>query len=129
MAPPPPNPRGSIAASYPIARPDATGAVEERPAARFPMSRYDPAVSGSRVAYASWATTATSSAGSTGLARWAWKPAARARARSVRSEEHTSELQSHHDLVCRLLLEKKKKIYLSSSAIVFAARLLSAETG
>src|SRR5438132_7444075 len=27
-----------------------------------------------------------------------------------RSEEHTSELQSHSDLVCRLLLEKKKKI-------------------
>src|SRR5437773_7547808 len=27
---------------------------------------------------------------------------------SVRSEEHTSELQSHHDLVCRLLLEQKK---------------------
>src|SRR5437773_8540339 len=27
--------------------------------------------------------------------------------RSQRSEEHTSELQSHHDLVCRLLLEKK----------------------
>ena len=25
----------------------------------------------------------------------------------IRSEEHTSELQSHHDLVCRLLLEKK----------------------
>src|SRR5260221_4102616 len=29
---------------------------------------------------------------------------------SGRSEEHTSELQSHSDLVCRLLLEKKKKI-------------------
>src|SRR5438034_2847121 len=28
---------------------------------------------------------------------------------SNRSEEHTSELQSHSDLVCRLLLEKKKK--------------------
>src|SRR5437773_3474396 len=28
----------------------------------------------------------------------------------ARSEEHTSELQSHHDLVCRLLLEKKNKI-------------------
>src|SRR5260221_6627103 len=28
--------------------------------------------------------------------------------RQVRSEEHTSELQSHSDLVCRLLLEKKK---------------------
>src|SRR5437773_9703317 len=27
---------------------------------------------------------------------------------AARSEEHTSELQSHHDLVCRLLLEKKK---------------------
>src|SRR5690349_23708059 len=30
--------------------------------------------------------------------------------RAVRSEEHTSELQSRRDLVCRLLLEKKKKI-------------------
>src|SRR5438034_8121126 len=28
--------------------------------------------------------------------------------KTVRSEEHTSELQSHSDLVCRLLLEKKK---------------------
>ena len=27
-----------------------------------------------------------------------------------RSEEHTSELQSHHDLVCRLMLEKKNQI-------------------
>src|SRR5215204_1766626 len=32
---------------------------------------------------------------------WSWSP--------PRSEEHTSELQSHSDLVCRLLLEKKKK--------------------
>src|SRR5476649_2077464 len=31
------------------------------------------------------------------------------RALRRRSEEHTSELQSHSDLVCRLLLEKKKK--------------------
>src|SRR3982750_4927364 len=30
--------------------------------------------------------------------------------RLPRSEEHTSELQSRSDLVCRLLLEKKKKI-------------------
>src|SRR5260221_9853221 len=28
----------------------------------------------------------------------------------ARSEEHTSELQSHSDLVCRLLLEKKKNL-------------------
>src|SRR3712207_7499853 len=31
---------------------------------------------------------------------------------AVRSEEHTSELQSRQYLVCRLLLEKKKKYYL-----------------
>src|SRR2546430_7535477 len=31
--------------------------------------------------------------------------------RSRRSEEHTSELQSQSNLVCRLLLEKKKKIH------------------
>src|SRR5256886_7885831 len=30
---------------------------------------------------------------------------------SARSEEHTSELQSQSNLVCRLLLEKKKKTY------------------
>src|SRR5260221_2976144 len=30
------------------------------------------------------------------------------RAPAARSEEHTSEIQSHSDLVCRLLLEKKK---------------------
>src|SRR2546421_4930472 len=30
--------------------------------------------------------------------------------RIIRSEEHTSELQSRSDLVCRLLLEKKKKV-------------------
>src|SRR5260370_30000612 len=33
---------------------------------------------------------------------------ARAGNRGLRSEEHTSELQSHLNLVCRLLLEKKK---------------------
>src|SRR5207248_8837361 len=34
---------------------------------------------------------------------------------SLRSEEHTSELQSPYDLVCRLLLEKKKTLLISSS--------------
>src|SRR5260221_6897230 len=45
---------------------------------------------------------------------WAEKsdPIAR-RAAKGRSEEHTSELQSHSDLVCRLLLEKKKIMTLS----------------
>src|SRR5438132_10314849 len=32
-----------------------------------------------------------------------------------RSEEHTSELQSHSDLVCRLLLEKKKQNLLGAA--------------
>src|SRR3989449_4055926 len=32
----------------------------------------------------------------------------------IRSEEHTSELQSRLHLVCRLLLEKKKKYYMTS---------------
>src|SRR6266540_7570690 len=42
-------------------------------------------------------------------------PLSRARAGSrvrrarARSEEHTSELQSHHEIVCSLLLEKKKR--------------------
>src|SRR3712207_6927479 len=35
--------------------------------------------------------------------------------RSLRSEEHTSELQSRQYLVCRLLLEKTKKPVLTSS--------------
>src|SRR4051812_49932290 len=33
-----------------------------------------------------------------------------------RSEEHTSELQSHVNLVCRLLLEKKNNIYINKHA-------------
>src|SRR5437773_9404592 len=36
-----------------------------------------------------------------------------------RSEEHTSELQSHHDLVCRLLLEKKKKKKKTNNSNIF----------
>src|SRR5688572_31795324 len=39
--------------------------------------------------------------------RWCWPWCCRCRS-SCRSEEHTSELQSQSNLVCRLLLEKKK---------------------
>src|SRR5260370_30962585 len=35
-----------------------------------------------------------------------------------RSEEHTSELQSHLNLVCRLLLEKKKKKVITNRVVV-----------
>src|SRR5260221_2936957 len=43
-------------------------------------------------------------------ASWMCRPLSRYQAETPsRSEEHTSELQSHSELVCRLLLEKKKK--------------------
>src|SRR2546430_16212185 len=45
---------------------------------------------------------------------------------AVRSEEHTSELQSQSNLVCRLLLEKKKKKYspiFSTTSLTLCLRL------
>src|SRR5260221_10924923 len=50
-----------------------------------------------------------------GLHRAVRPPGDRDDARHRRSEEHTSELQSHSDLVCRLLLEKKKKKIITKS--------------
>src|SRR5438067_207156 len=51
--------------------------------------------------------------------------AEQAEARESRSEEHTSELQSRFDLVCRLLLEKKKnRKPRSVRPILFSARIL-----
>src|SRR2546430_15532516 len=41
------------------------------------------------------------------------------RARNLRSEEHTSELQSQSNLVCRLLLEKKKPPTSASSSAMW----------
>src|SRR5437773_3359909 len=50
-----------------------------------------------------------------------------------RSEEHTSELQSHHDLVCRLLLEKKnnntEKLQAQTSLIVANRRRFTRRNG
>src|SRR5207249_10013114 len=58
-----------------------------------------------RIALRPAASRADGGTARAGAARWrhhsTWAPA--------RSEEHTSELQSRFDLVCRLLLEKKKK--------------------
>src|SRR5438132_8586597 len=64
---------------------------------------------------ATWATTASTSA--PGISSCSTRtsptgrptPPPRQPKMSGRSEEHTSELQSHSDLVCRLLLEKKKQ--------------------
>src|SRR5438034_4455279 len=46
------------------------------------------------------------------------RPTSCSRVCRTRSEEHTSELQSHSDLVCRLLLEKKKTIITLTQEIV-----------
>src|SRR5438034_3577729 len=53
-----------------------------------------------------------------GMSRWRTPNdvSASTTALTVRSEEHTSELQSHSDLVCRLLLEKKKFLQISRFA-------------
>src|SRR5688572_32208712 len=39
---------------------------------------------------------------------------------TLRSEEHTSELQSQSNLVCRLLLEKKNNMYLNNHLFLYA---------
>src|SRR2546421_4011488 len=45
------------------------------------------------------------------------------KARRARSEEHTSELQSRSDLVCRLLLEKKKKHILPHDLVLLDQKI------
>src|SRR5436305_5975173 len=58
----------------------------------------------------------TGAAGRSGQQKvWQWPPAEYNR--GLRSEEHTSELQSRPHLVCRLLLEKKKKISVHSTNV------------
>src|SRR5690242_20868059 len=54
------------------------------------------------------AARAATSASTTGQG----SPATSTSSQAGRSEEHTSELQSHVNLVCRLLLEKKKPAHL-----------------
>src|SRR5436305_5889981 len=55
------------------------------------------------------------------------RPKARALVAAGRSEEHTSELQSRPHLVCRLLLEKKKKHLQTCTALLLFYTCLSAE--
>src|SRR3989442_8238161 len=52
---------------------------------------------------------------------------ARSTPMTSRSEEHTSELQSRPHLVCRLLLEKKKKTYKHTDAVKFFESLHALE--
>src|SRR5438067_3413047 len=51
--------------------------------------------------------------------------AARSQLAAVRSEEHTSELQSRFDLVCRLLLEKKKQNSRALSVFALSSDVLA----
>src|SRR2546430_5386529 len=46
----------------------------------------------------------------------------------IRSEEHTSELQSQSNLVCRLLLEKKKKASYQAPSVYFSILVIHQET-
>src|SRR5690242_21158387 len=64
-------------------------------------------------------------------ARWSRTVAAATTAAArARSEEHTSELQSHVNLVCRLLLEKKKKKdTIARGSTTNTSRLLYSEGG
>src|SRR2546430_9015681 len=52
------------------------------------------------------------------------KPSALA---DARSEEHTSELQSQSNLVCRLLLEKKKQHEVNGVQVIYSGRQTSAD--
>src|SRR2546425_4872907 len=67
------------------------------------------------------------SAGATVTPATAWPSAGRIppTAPSKRSEEHTSELQSLAYLVCRLLLEKKKKYNTTTSLITYTIANMS----
>src|SRR5207302_2443872 len=55
-------------------------------------------------------------------------PDSRPKHAQSRSEEHTSELQSRENLVCRLLLEKKKKRHQSTPTQTIAVRMPSCST-
>src|SRR6202163_5090414 len=56
--------------------------------------------------------------GKKSLSNGAAEPAKHAYETEIRSEEHTSELQSPGDLVCRLLLEKKKKRVVEKATVL-----------
>src|SRR2546430_13081721 len=88
---------------------DAKPVMRQRPIGRAARKESHPGLpgSGGRASRASWATG---------------PPCGWARRGAARSEEHTSELQSQSNLVCRLLLEKKKKLqYIHTDTQVYVA--------
>src|SRR5260221_10641803 len=61
------------------------------------------------------------------VSNWTILMMGRKSAMTMRSEEHTSELQSHSDLVCRLLLEKKKNHVIDFNGSGLQARSRNVE--
>src|SRR5438034_8336942 len=85
------------------------GAMCQEPCALFPAAAGGSSFEGAKTPQtAASASTEASSRAAGQKARGAL-PASPFERKGLRSEEHTSELQSHSDLVCRLLLEKKKR--------------------
>src|SRR5260370_9237749 len=74
----------------------------------MPSSRYSAATGSSRSPSGPASVTSAPSAIAIGAVSDEETAQQRGQSRWARSEEHTSELQSHLNLVCRLLLEKKK---------------------
>src|SRR5256886_7629050 len=90
---------------------------------RFPSVRYGPeldqTVASSGRAMETRSARRGASASSSGISASAFST--RTGGGPVRSEEHTSELQSQSNLVCRLLLEKKKEIKTSNVDLTYAS--------
>src|SRR5437588_4982906 len=86
-----------------------------RPPPRSTLFPYTTLFRSPRPTRATWRRPTTSTCRRARCGASTCTPATRSKAR--RSEEHTSELQSHSDLVCRLLLEKKNEIRTTSASI------------
>src|SRR5437867_9298165 len=76
----------------------------------FPTRRSSDLLQGRKVPTRLTSRTAPKSSAETSCAGVSTGPITPDDFGAVRSEEHTSELQSPYDLVCRLLLEKKKQL-------------------
>src|SRR5690606_40972841 len=76
---------------------------------------YRPACAYGRLA--TWEGSSAALSGAALLSSWMWSRYWAMTVSKVRSEEHTSELQSRENLVCRLLLEKKKNIFYYMGSI------------
>src|SRR2546427_8934065 len=105
-------PRSTLFPYTTLFRSRAPAAAARAPGRRAAAGRAFPAPGRRHLAQAPGCRRRAAAAGAR-LARQCARAAQRhgARGPAVRSEEHTSELQSQSNLVCRLLLEKKKNLH------------------